>query len=108
MTGTCTEKAAKADNDEIILFVSNLDADIARAEADQDGTISAPYSDFEKAMMMASFHAAKISQNSDGSSLVIRIALFTGDHYVLLKDFTPETSVTSTSLNYSVHISPYF
>lgn len=87
MTGSCVDKAAKADSNEIIIYVSNLPADISRAENLQTGAVATPYVDLVKAIIEAPKKAAPYSQNSDGSIVTIRIALLTGDHYVIQKDY---------------------
>jgi hypothetical protein len=109
MTGTWDAKAAKSNSNEIIIFVSNLAADISRAESDQTGAMAAPYVDLMKAIAATKSLMAPYSQNADGSLVTIRIALFVGDHFVLKKDYKPIVGdIDNNSLHYKIHISPYF
>lgn len=111
MTGTCSDKTVKGDNEEIIIYVSNLSADISRAEADQTGDAATPYSDLMKAISSASKKAAVYSENSDGSIVTVRIALFTGDHFVIHKDYDWSLEldqIDTKSKHFRIHISPYF
>lgn len=87
MTGSCTDKAAKSDSEDIIIYVSNLAADISRAEADQTGDVGTPYVDLYRAIYEAPRKAAPYSQKADGSIVKVRILLFTGDHYVIDKTY---------------------
>lgn len=53
MTGTCEAKQPKADSKEIIIYVSNLAADIDRPQSEQTGDLSTPYVDLYKAIRYA-------------------------------------------------------
>jgi hypothetical protein len=96
MTGSCVDKVAKVDNIEIIIYVSNLAVDVSRAESLQTGDVLTPYSDLMKAILAAPKKAAPYLDNLDGSLVTVRIALFTGDHFVISKtyDFTTGKNIS--------------
>lgn len=67
--------------------MSNLASDISRAENLQTGDLATPYSDLMNAIMFAHSKATMYSQKADTSITTVRIALFTGDHFVVRKKY---------------------
>ena len=80
-------QTVKPDSNEIILYVSNLPADISRAESLQTGDIATPFVDLMKAIKVAYQKGVVYSTKADGTIVVVRIALFIGDHYILRKKY---------------------
>ena len=81
----------KPDSEEILIYVSNKDEDIARSDSDQDGSLTAPYSDLMRAVHFVTEAVAPYSQNSDGSRVTVRIALLPGEHFVIDRDYDFQT-----------------
>jgi hypothetical protein len=71
--------------------LSNLEADVSRAESLQTGEAATPYTDLLKAILAAPKKAAPYLANLDGSLVTIRIALFSGDHFVISKNLDYST-----------------
>jgi hypothetical protein len=104
---------AKEDSEEIVVFVGNREEDIARSDADQNGTFSAPYSDFMRAVYFINEVVAPYSHKADGSIITVRIALLKGDHFVINRDYEYKSIMDTTLMNqgfsnYELIISPYY
>ena len=83
MSGTCEDKTVKGDSDEMVIYVSNLAADISRTPALQTGDASAPYTNLARAIYASRSIAAPLSENADGSMVTVRIALLAGEHFLI-------------------------
>ena len=76
-------KYNKTDSNEIVIFVSNLSEDISRDFALQTGGIDTPFVDLMMAYDAAFGAMLPYLLDVNGNSITIRIALFSGDHFVV-------------------------
>lgn len=83
MAGTCKQRTVKADTSEILLYVSNADADFMAEPFSQTGTLDHPYCDLMKAVNAAYGRAAPFLLGPDSQAVAVRVVLFKGDHFVL-------------------------
>lgn len=82
-SGKWVEKILKSDSEEIHVFVSNKENDLTRTPELQNGSLEAPYSDLDKALLSIPSKVAQYSENNDGSLVTLRIMFTSGDHFVL-------------------------
>ena len=76
-------KVNKTDSNEIVLFVSNLNQDIERSYELQTGDLDAPFTDLMTAYDNAFKKMMPYLLDANGNPIVVRIALFKGDHFVI-------------------------
>ena len=76
-------KYNKTDTNEIVIFVSNLNGDINRDFALQNGTIDSPFADLMMAYDAAFGAMLPYLLDINGNLITVRIALFSGDHFVV-------------------------
>ena len=101
MTGSWNSQITKSDSNDIILYVSNLSIDISRAENLQTGDLSTPFVDLMKAIKIAYQKGVAYSSKADGSITVVRIVLFTGNHFVLKKKYDNSNGMLNLNINRS-------
>ena len=76
-------KYNKTDSNEIVIFVSNLIEDISRDFELQTGSIDAPFVDLMIAYDAAFGAMLPYLLDVNGNPITVRIALFSGDHFVV-------------------------
>lgn len=109
ITGTCTTKAAYSSTSDIVIYVSNLDTDYAKASSSILGTQTNPDIDLMTAIERAKQMVAAYTTKSDGSTLRVNIVLYKGDHYLLRKNIVPFLNqIDNLYSNYEIKITPMY
>ena len=109
MSGSCDDQTPYATDDDILIYVSNLDTDYAKASSLHLGTETDPDISLVKAIARAKETAAQYSTKNSGDTLVINIVLYKGDHYMLYEQVDPMISkIDFYGANYHLKITPLY
>ena len=105
--GSCLDKTPLPNNDDLYIFLSNLDHEISSTSSSRDGTYIYPDISLIRAISRAKDWVAPYTTKNDGSLLTVYIRVARGDHYILHEaiDYVQD-NVDFHSANYHLKIAP--
>jgi hypothetical protein len=109
LAGACNDKSEYGSSNDIYVYVSNADVDIAADESTHVGTEANPDIDLLRAISRAKSMVAPYTTKSDGSELVVHIILYAGEHYILKRNVLPiYENIDFYSASYHMMITPLY